>query len=326
MTCPTCHNAHSGECSTAALKARIVVLSKDPETIPRHLLVALSQAQRAFERRDRSAFGTINESVQPVADAALGWIREVERKRDEARAQLAACAAAPNAYNPDPEINALVATEAAEGAAFDLAAGIKPGWHKGNAFADRQRLLDLVRQQRGPLHDADLISDAEYAALAGDHGAVARLEGYDAMRAQLATLTAKADPRIGDLTARVRGWAATNDDLRVLCDVAGRVALLEALVAERDELLAETEASLANERGEAVPGDAVTEGWGWYVAGQVSEWRRGNERVIPVRPGRWEVHTRGKERIARQTARDAMRAANAIERGEVVPVLPPEKS
>ena len=47
-----------------------------------------------------------------------------------------------------------------------------------------QRLHDLVRHQRGPLHDAGLITDAEYAALAGDHGAVTRLEGYDALGAE----------------------------------------------------------------------------------------------------------------------------------------------
>jgi hypothetical protein len=46
------------------------------------------------------------------------------------------------------------------------------------------RLHDLIRHQRGPLHDAGLITDAEYAALAADHGAVARLEGYDALRAE----------------------------------------------------------------------------------------------------------------------------------------------
>lgn len=46
------------------------------------------------------------------------------------------------------------------------------------------RLHDLVRHQRGALHEAGLITDAEYAALASDHGAVARLEGYDAARDQ----------------------------------------------------------------------------------------------------------------------------------------------
>lgn len=45
---------------------------------PRHLVIALSQMQRAFESRDRRAFGTINEYLQPVADAALAWIREAE--------------------------------------------------------------------------------------------------------------------------------------------------------------------------------------------------------------------------------------------------------
>jgi hypothetical protein len=49
-----------------------------------------------------------------------------------------------------------------------------------------QRLRDLVRHQRGPLHGAGLITDEEYAALAEDHGAVARLEGYDALRAAAA--------------------------------------------------------------------------------------------------------------------------------------------
>jgi hypothetical protein len=51
-----------------------------------------------------------------------------------------------------------------------------------------QRLTDLVRYQRGPLHDTGLISDEEYAVLAGDHAAVARLEGYDALRADLTRL------------------------------------------------------------------------------------------------------------------------------------------
>lgn len=47
-----------------------------------------------------------------------------------------------------------------------------------------QRLFDLLRYCRGTLHEADLISDEEYATLAEDHGAVARLEGYDGARQQ----------------------------------------------------------------------------------------------------------------------------------------------
>ena len=50
--------------------------------------------------------------------------------------------------------------------------------------SERQRLHDLVRHQRGALYDAELITNEEYAALAEDHGAVARLEGYDALRAR----------------------------------------------------------------------------------------------------------------------------------------------
>lgn len=49
-----------------------------------------------------------------------------------------------------------------------------------------QRLYDLVRQQRMELHAADLITNEEYAELAFEHSAVARLEDYDGIRAELA--------------------------------------------------------------------------------------------------------------------------------------------
>jgi len=55
-----------------------------------------------------------------------------------------------------------------------------------------QRLWDLVRHQRAELHDEDLITDEEYAALAFDHGAVGRLESYDELRADRDRLAADA--------------------------------------------------------------------------------------------------------------------------------------
>lgn len=55
------------------------------------------------------------------------------------------------------------------------------------------RLHDLVRYQRSELHEAGLISDDEYAQLAQDHSAVARLETYDSMKAQIAALKAERD-------------------------------------------------------------------------------------------------------------------------------------
>lgn len=66
--------------------------------------------------------------------------------------------------------------------------------------AEVERLRDLVRHQRGPLHDAGLLTDGEYAELAADHGAVARLEGYDALRERIAALEAAA-------SAVVTEWA-----------------------------------------------------------------------------------------------------------------------
>lgn len=51
-----------------------------------------------------------------------------------------------------------------------------------DTFPNR-RAMDLLRFCRGDLHEAGLITDAEYAVLAADHDAVARLEGYDTSRA-----------------------------------------------------------------------------------------------------------------------------------------------
>lgn len=75
--------------------------------------------------------------------------------------------------------------------------------------ADTARLRDLVRHQRGPLYDAELITDAEYAALAGDHGAVGRLEGYDAVRARLTAVSALLDDVMGVLR-----WSTERDHIR----------------------------------------------------------------------------------------------------------------
>lgn len=60
---------------------------------------------------------------------------------------------------------------------------------RDTARAESARLRDLVRYQRGELFDAGLLTREEYAALAGDHGAVARLESYDEVRAESARLT-----------------------------------------------------------------------------------------------------------------------------------------
>jgi hypothetical protein len=47
--------------------------------------------------------------------------------------------------------------------------------------AEVERLFDLVRYVRGELHQADLITDEEYAELAKYQGSVKRLETYDSI-------------------------------------------------------------------------------------------------------------------------------------------------
>lgn len=61
------------------------------DSIPRHLLIALANAKRAFEAHDTSALATVNEHLQPLVDAALSWVaNEVSAKEAEkARADLA---------------------------------------------------------------------------------------------------------------------------------------------------------------------------------------------------------------------------------------------
>lgn len=56
---------------------------------------------------------------------------------------------------------------------------------RDEARAQVERLTDLVRHQRGALHTEGLLTDAEYADLAGLTGSPARLEGYDALLGEL---------------------------------------------------------------------------------------------------------------------------------------------
>ena len=80
------------------------------------------------------------------------------------------------------------------------------------------RYHDLVRHSRGPLYDAGLLDDAEYAALAGDHGSVARLVTYDQMRTQLAAINKVVGP---DLVSTDGG-----PEVEVETDLLERVAAL----------------------------------------------------------------------------------------------------
>ena len=80
--------------------------------------------------------------------------------------------------------------------------------HLANALAEvrrltdsNARLTDLVRHQRGDLHTEGLISDAEYAALAGLTGSPARLEGYDALRGELERTKRALNVAIGERDA-----------------------------------------------------------------------------------------------------------------------------
>lgn len=53
----------------------------DDDTLPRHLRVAMSNAQRAFERDDIGSLSTINEDIQGLVDAAVNWGKRGARMR-----------------------------------------------------------------------------------------------------------------------------------------------------------------------------------------------------------------------------------------------------
>lgn len=62
-------------CVVAALaKARL-----DRDDVPRHLRIAIVNAQRAFEKDDLGALATINEDIQGLVDAAIGYARRRAR-------------------------------------------------------------------------------------------------------------------------------------------------------------------------------------------------------------------------------------------------------
>lgn len=60
-----------------------------------------------------------------------------------------------------------------------------------DAINENERLRDLVRYCRHQLHEENLITDEEFAALLDDGESVARLENYDAMMAQIEELHAE---------------------------------------------------------------------------------------------------------------------------------------
>ena len=96
------------------------------------------------------------------------------------------CGERPDMYSAEVAVN---------GWGFDCPAALRERIAEVEAERDAARdeatrLRDLVRHQRGPLHDAELITDAEYAALASDAGAVARLRGYDEVRREMDALRA----------------------------------------------------------------------------------------------------------------------------------------
>lgn len=66
--------------------------------IPRHLRVALANAERAMRTGDDAALGTINESLQPLVDAAMARIKRLSDAEASRAAAVAALSALVNEY------------------------------------------------------------------------------------------------------------------------------------------------------------------------------------------------------------------------------------
>lgn len=325
MTCPTCGNAHSGECSVAALKARIAAL--ETEASEAAMAAAVGEAVVATLRGEEvsdfmQSFGPVMEA-QTVAHTNALLHGDVEAQRrvivdacahlrvtddDEAdwpklpgavlqlmedheahRRQMAIALRLPEASTWAEMVAATSWDEATKlrGMVRDVLASLdrltallaaeteralKMEGERDEAISDREREVRRQNDAHGTLDKIlncpDCHGHGEIDTrhmVAGPHGEPEECGGVwrcdacegtgigdvavlvkerDTLRAQLAALHAKADPRIADLAAKVRAGNGTAEDLAVLCDAAGRAALLEALAAGKDEALAEADATI----------------------------------------------------------------------------------
>ena len=98
-----------------------------------------------------------------------------------------------------------------------------------------ERLLDLVRYMRGELHDADLITDGEYAQLSAISGSPERLMEYDELAGQLASVTKERDALLDLLESSLihlecRWWDAYYEKSTLVVDVSkDLIAVQDAL-------------------------------------------------------------------------------------------------
>jgi hypothetical protein len=108
-----------------------------------------------------------------------------------------------------------------------------------------QRMWDLVRYMRGQLHTDGLITDEEFALLVVDHPAVARLEGYDALRVENARLRAEFTEGAAQSERFRQGFVAEQAKTRQLTD---QLNLLETRDAENAAYIVAYEAENAELR------------------------------------------------------------------------------
>lgn len=166
----------------------------DPERTPRRLVREVL-AELAHARDQRDNLQAACDRLRANADARERFLRRegdrlraAERDAEDAEKGAAAC----------DQIVALLDGIPVEAPCPEAA-------RVTALLSERDRLRDLVRHQRGALYDAGLLTEAEYATLAADSAAVARLEGYDALRAGLANI--EQIVRDGMAVARTEGVA-----------------------------------------------------------------------------------------------------------------------
>lgn len=223
MTCPTCGNAHSGECSVAALKARIDRVGKERDILASAL---------AKEQDRRTHIARIVAWREATGDGLKEAKEACEAMRSESDAREPATLAAQIAW-AEERCDAARKLATAKAADVDRLTAL--------LAAETERALKMEKESDLRMRGIEsLRGTLEHNLKRAD----AIEQERDTLRAQLAALHAKADPRIADLAAKVRAGNGTAVDLAVLCDAAGRAALLEALAAGKDEALAEADATI----------------------------------------------------------------------------------
>jgi hypothetical protein len=168
-------NSIAADCLTRAIKAEELAEGYRLTSEAWRSQHVASEVELAAVRKDREAERATSERAIHARDVAQADATRLTVEVDDLRGNLLRAQSGLSSRSKTKEDEKKIA---------DLTAEVE-------RLKPNQREHDLVRHQRMELHAEHLITDAEYAALASEHGGVQRLEDYDRMREEVERLKAQ---------------------------------------------------------------------------------------------------------------------------------------